>query len=39
MNEVNCIATTLVPEADRLDFLPTFFGTRLMMRGEGLVYD
>ena len=39
MNEVNCIAAALVPEADRLDFLPTFFGARLMMRGEGLVYD
>lgn len=28
-----------MPEAERLDFLPIFFGTRLMMRGEGLVYD
>lgn len=28
MNEVNCVAVTLVSEAERLDFAPTFFGTR-----------
>ena len=33
------ITATLVPDAKRLDFLPSLFGTRLMMRGEGLVYD
>jgi hypothetical protein len=27
-----------VPEDRRLDFLPTHFGPRLMMRGEALVY-
>lgn len=28
----------LVPDSHRLDFLPTYFGPRLMMRGESLVY-
>jgi hypothetical protein len=27
-----------VPDNRRLDFLPTYFGPRLMMRGEALVY-
>jgi len=33
------VVATLVSDVDRLDFLPTFFGTRLMMRGEAMVYD
>lgn len=32
------ITASLVTGAQRLDFLPTFFGPRLMMRGELLVY-
>lgn len=38
MNEITCITATLVPDANRLEFLPAMFGTRLMMRGEALVY-
>ena len=32
------VTASLVAEAQRLDFLPTYFGPRLMMRGEALVY-
>lgn len=32
------IQGTLVAEDERMDFLPAFFGKRLMMRGEALVY-
>jgi len=32
------IVATKVGGAERLDFLPTFFGTRYMLRGETLVY-
>lgn len=32
------VTASLVPEAQRLDFLPTYFGPRLTMRGEALVY-
>jgi Antirestriction protein len=41
MNELNStdvVVATLVPDAERLDFLPTMFGTRLMMHAETLVY-
>ena len=36
--ELAPLAANLVAEGDRLDFLPAFFGSRLMMRGEALVY-
>lgn len=32
MSEVNCVAATLVPEAEHLDFAPTFFGRRGLRR-------
>ena len=32
------VTASLVAEAQRLDFLPAYFGPRLMMRGEALVY-
>jgi hypothetical protein len=32
------VTASLVAEAQRFDFLPTYFGPRLMMRGEALVY-
>ena len=32
------LAAVLVDDEHRLDFLPTYFGPRLMMRGEALVY-
>jgi len=32
------VVASLVREDRRLDFLPTYFGPRLMLRGEGLVY-
>ncbi len=32
------ITASLVAEGQRLDFLPAYFGPRLMMRGEALVY-
>ncbi len=32
------LVANLVAESDRLDFLPAFFGPRLMMRGEALVF-
>lgn len=32
------VTASLVAEAQRLDFLPTYFGPRLMMRGEALAY-
>ena len=32
------IAASLVADDDRLSFLPAFFGERMMMRGESLVY-
>ena len=32
------VAATLVAEGDRLSFLPAFFGPRLTMRGESLVF-
>lgn len=32
------ITASLVAESQRLDFLTTYFGPRLMMRGEALVY-
>jgi len=38
-DDTDVVMATRVPDADRLDFLPTFFGTRLMMRGEAMVYD
>ena len=38
-NSTDVITATLVPDAERLDFLPALFGTRLMMRAERLVYD
>lgn len=38
VTEAKAVFATLVPEADRMDFLPTFFGTRLMLRGEAMVY-
>jgi len=36
--ELAPLAANLVAEGDRLDFLPAFFGPRLMMRGEALVF-
>lgn len=36
--ELAPLAAHLVAEGDRLDFLPAFFGPRLMMRGEALVF-
>ncbi|MGU9944976.1 antirestriction protein, partial [Bordetella avium] len=32
------VTAALVDDEHRLDFLPTYFGPRLMMRGEALVY-
>jgi hypothetical protein len=32
------VVANLVAEGDRLSFLPTFFGSRLMLRGEALVF-
>jgi hypothetical protein len=32
------VAATLVPEPQRLEILPKFFGARHMIRAEGLVY-
>ncbi len=32
------VTASLVAEAQRLDFLPAYFGPRLMMRGEALGY-
>jgi hypothetical protein len=32
------VSVSLVADDNRLDFLPTFFTPRLMMRGEALVY-
>ena len=32
------VAANIVAEGDRLSFLPAFFGPRLMMRGESLVF-
>ena len=32
------VTASLFAEAQRLDFLPAYFGPRLMMRGEALVY-
>ena len=39
MNSTDAVVATRVSDAERLDFLPVFFGTRLMMRGEAMVYD
>lgn len=36
--ELAPVAASLVAEGDRLSFLPTFFGERVMLRGESLVY-
>lgn len=36
--ELAPVAASLVAEGDRLSFLPAFFGERMMMRGESLVY-
>lgn len=36
--ELAPVAANLVAEGDRLSFLPAFFGPRLMLRGEALVY-
>lgn len=36
--ELAPLAANLVAESDRLSFLPAFFGPRLMLRGEALVY-
>jgi hypothetical protein len=38
MQSPSCITAQLIEEAARMDFLPTVFGPRLMMRGEGQVY-
>ncbi len=41
MNEIQeqvPVSVSLVAEDNRLDFLPTFFTPRLMMRGEALIY-
>ncbi|EDB8709758.1 antirestriction protein [Salmonella enterica subsp. enterica serovar Schwarzengrund] len=32
------VTAVLVADEHRMDFLPTYFGTRLMMRGEALTY-
>lgn len=32
------VAANLVAESERLSFLPSFFGPRLMLRGEALVF-
>lgn len=32
------VTASLVSESQRLDFLPSYFGLRLMMRGEALTY-
>lgn len=37
-NQEQPVTASLVTGAQRLDFLPTFFGPRLMMRGELMVY-
>jgi hypothetical protein len=34
----NTLSATLVKESKRLSILPRFFGPKLMMRGENLVY-
>lgn len=36
--ETELIVATLVDEENRMDFLPTVFGPRFMLRGETLVY-
>jgi Antirestriction protein len=33
------VIASLVVEEQRLEFLPTYFGPRLMLRGEALVFD
>ena len=38
MNQTNCIATTLVADSDRMNFLPKMFGVRRVVRAETLVY-
>ena len=38
MQAPSSITAQLVEEAARMDFLPTFFGRRLMMHGEAQVY-
>ena len=38
MQAPHCITAQLVEESARMDFLPTVFGPRLMMLGEGQVY-
>src|ERR1022692_1022899 len=39
VNVKNTISATLVGEAERLNFLPRFFGERFMLLGENAVFD
>jgi len=37
-DQIPAVTASLVADSDRLSFLPNFFGQRLMLQGEGLVF-